>query len=343
MKYHALAVLWSVLAPASAQDAEPMTDAHAALRPFVGQWSGETTSQRFELVCSGLWLKRVVGAADAISLIGVDPHAKRYVSIIASAKTAAASRAEGSFDAATKTWTWRTVAGDGPTRSTWVWQDDDTLVETDYATDADGKDVESSTIIRKQPAADGAATPAPTAATAPAVARVAVAEPAGAQPLHRPMHRELGGALVGRWNATVKTTAPGAPPSEVSGTEINSAVCDGLWVWSDFTSTMLGQPFEGHALTGYDPASGEVVSYWIDSSTAALSPRTGTFDSKTRTLTATGTAYDSRGRPLPLRETAVWKDTQARSQRLQLGSGERVTTIAIAFERDLELPDHRIR
>lgn len=348
-----LAVLSLLSFSIRAQDAEPMTAEHAALRAFAGHWHTQMTlrapgkaavattlTERFELVCNGLWLKRVVDGARTISLLGFDPHAKTYVSVEASSTAPAASRATGSFDLATKTWTWRTVAGEGPARSTGVWQDDDTFVETGYGPGTDGKEAEVLKITRTRVNAD-APPPAPTGGgAAPAIARAAVAQ---AMPdLRQPMHAELG-VLVGRWDAVTRTSLPGAPASEDQGKEVNSAVCNGLWVWSDFDGTLSGKPFEGHALIGYDAASAEVVTFWIDSSTAALSIRTGSFDAKTRTLTATGTVFDPAGKPLPLRETAVWTDAQSRSQVLRIGSGERAPTIEIAFTRDMQLPDHRIR
>ena len=57
----------------------------------------------------------------------------------------------------------------------------------------------------------------------------------------------------GVWDATVEATmAPGAPPAVSKGVETVKATGGGLWYVSDFKSEMMGQPFEGHGVTGYD-------------------------------------------------------------------------------------------
>ena len=87
---------------------------------------------------------------------------------------------------------------------------------------------------------------------------------------------------VGDWDAMVKSVIPGMPASESKCNERVRAICGGRWTWSDFSGEMMGMPFEGHALCGYEPASGKYVSYWIDSMSATHMRTTGSYDEKTR-------------------------------------------------------------
>jgi hypothetical protein len=258
-----------------------------------------------------------------------------------------ATRGRGSYDAATKSWAWKTVSGEGPSRITQVWKDDRTMVETGYNTGPDGKEVEVMKITRTRAPAGGAAaqpageTKGAAVAAEPQVARTKVTDVAQERGRDA-MHAEIN-KLVGRWDAVTRMTMPGMPTSEEKGKEINSAVCNGLWVWSDFQGTMMGQPFEGHALIGYDPAKKKVVSYWVDSMNAAMTESAGTLDPKTRSLTATGTTYDPTGQKIPTKEVSAWQDDHTRTLRMTMGEGEQACTLEIDFKRSMELPDHRIR
>ena len=62
-----------------------------------------------------------------------------------------------------------------------------------------------------------------------------------------PEHEVLKKA-VGEWTAELEMTpAPGMPPIKSTGTETIRMV-GGLWIVTEFTGDMMGQPFEGHGL-----------------------------------------------------------------------------------------------
>ena len=69
---------------------------------------------------------------------------------------------------------------------------------------------------------------------------------------------------VGTWDATVEMfMAPGAPPAVSKGTE-TVTMLGGFWQVGEFKSEMIGQPFEGQGITGYDPAKKKFVGTWVD-------------------------------------------------------------------------------
>jgi hypothetical protein len=124
-----------------------------------------------------------------------------------------------------------------------------------------------------------------------------------------PEHESLK-QMVGTWDATVEMMAPGAPASK--GVEVNKALADGLWVVTEFKSDMGGKPFEGHGVWGYDPAKKKYVGTWVDSMTSGLTISEGTYDAATKTATDIMESPGPDGKPMKIKATTVWKDSDTR-------------------------------
>ncbi|MDX1440363.1 MAG: DUF1579 domain-containing protein [Rubricoccaceae bacterium] len=72
-------------------------------------------------------------------------------------------------------------------------------------------------------------------------------------------------AFVGEWDyQSTMWPAPGAPPIESEGTANIEMNLGGRYLMGTHTGNMMGMPFEGRAVTGYDKASGRYLSTWID-------------------------------------------------------------------------------
>ena len=99
--------------------------------------------------------------------------------------------------------------------------------------------------------------------------------------------------MAGHWtHAVTMWMAPGAPPMESTATSDAEVEMDGRWLEEEFSGNMMGMPFHGENLLGYDNFREEYVSLWRDNlSTAAMITR-GTYDPATKTLTMTGTVDD---------------------------------------------------
>ena len=297
---------------AGMQMQDPKTPEHAAIAPFAGTWTctmkseampgvpgmekaAETTgTETSELVCNGLWLKSAVkGTApdgkpfEGLWLLGYDPHSKSYTGIWASNQEEPSSVMKGSFDSAKKTWSFTGQCPMGPFRSSLVWNDADTTTETCYAMAGDGKETKFMEIVRKRGKPGGF-----TDATAG---------------LAKPASKEL--ALlaegVGTWDAVVKNTVPGAPPTEDKGKETIVAICDGKWYWSDYKGTMMGTPFEGHAITGYDPTTKKFVMYWIDSMSPVFTRTEGEYDATKKAFVMNGKCVGMDGQEMTVSQTAT--------------------------------------
>ncbi len=310
----------------------PKTEAHAALATLAGNWTttGKTAAlpgvpgmeeakewtgtEHAELICDGLWLKATADStckdekARGLWLAGFDPTQKKYRGIYVSNMDEPCCEMDGSYDAATKTWTFTGKSPAGEFRSVYRLTDADHSVETCYLV-ADGKQTECMRIDRtRNKSALGKVAAAPTPATA------TTAKWPSAQ-------HALLAAGIGDWNVTCTTLVPGQPAVEEKCAERVLPICDGKWFWSDFTGSMMGQPFEGHSLMGYDEGSKQYVSFWIDSYTATHSRTDGTYDAATKQWTFAGEC-DMGGKPAKIHQVYAQKDADTRDLQMTFESAD---------------------
>ena len=118
-----------------------------------------------------------------------------------------------------------------------------------------------------------------------------------------PAHQELA-KNAGEWNHTLTFwMAPGAPAMEATATSHGEMLLDGRYLGEHFQGNMMGMPFEGHALTGYDNAKKQYFSAWIDNMGTGIMIGWGTVDPATQSLTITGTYVDPMdGQDKPFRQ-----------------------------------------
>jgi hypothetical protein len=108
--------------------------------------------------------------------------------------------------------------------------------------------------------------------------------------------------LVGSW--TTKTTAwmePDKPPTEGTGACEQKMLFDGRYLQQVYTGDMMGTPFTGINLVGYDNHTEKYVSTWIDSMSTGIYffEGAGSADGKTITQEC---RYDD-----PVRGPVVWR------------------------------------
>ncbi|HEX6811601.1 MAG TPA: DUF1579 family protein [Planctomycetota bacterium] len=325
---------------APAQAPNPKTKAHEALAMLAGDWQihckmaavpgvpgmekaqESTGTEHVELICNGLWVKSTIDSThqgkpfQGIWLVGYDPFAKTYKSIWASSMDEPACEAVVTWDEKTKTWT---STGKAPTgeavRSQYVFKDNDNSIETCWMTGADGKEVECMQMMRKR-------------------GKGAMARDASASS-DMPVAKEL--ALlaqgVGNWTAKVTMTMPGQPASEETCTEQVAKICNGKWTWSNFKGSMMGMPFEGHALCGYDNIAKKYVTYWLDSCCATASRVEGSLDEAKRQFTFSGSCVDPQGKPMTIKQIYSQPDADTRSLHMTSTGAEGAHEMKIAYTR----------
>jgi hypothetical protein len=99
--------------------------------------------------------------------------------------------------------------------------------------------------------------------------------------------------MAGTWSATVTFwMQPGAPPMSSTATAVNEMILGGRYLQSKNTGTMMGQPFEGMGLTGYDNAKKVYIATWVDNFGTGILTMTGTWDDAAKAIVFTGKEVD---------------------------------------------------
>jgi hypothetical protein len=111
----------------------------------------------------------------------------------------------------------------------------------------------------------------------------------------------------GSYNLKVRSWhEPNGQATEDKGTATRSMILDGRVLAESVHSQMMGQPWSGHGMTGYDNVTGKYWSTWNDSMTTGLMLAEGTCDAKL-TCTFTGSSTDPLTKKAhKLRMTTRW-------------------------------------
>jgi len=105
-------------------------------------------------------------------------------------------------------------------------------------------------------------------------------------------HKKLDG-MIGSWNFTSKWWAdPSAPSQESNGTCESSWILGGRFVQEKVTGDMMGQPFHGMALTGYDNFNQKYQMLWIDEMATCFLIADGQIDKSGKKITFEGKYQD---------------------------------------------------
>jgi hypothetical protein len=130
-------------------------------------------------------------------------------------------------------------------------------------------------------------------------ARERISEPTSPGPGHDRL-----APMVGRWDQTVRLYGESSAAPVTSRTTAEYRwILGGRFLEGTSAGEMLGAPFAGRELTGYDDARGEYVSVWIDSLTTSFLIARGRYDAGAAGLIMEGTRGDpgAAGREQPFR------------------------------------------
>jgi hypothetical protein len=99
--------------------------------------------------------------------------------------------------------------------------------------------------------------------------------------------------MAGEWTATVKFQMdPSQPWQEATGASVVTVLMDGRYIQEANTSVMMGMPFSGMGVTGYDNVLGKYVSTWIDNMGTGIMTSTGSADASGKVITWNGVMSD---------------------------------------------------
>ena len=100
---------------------------------------------------------------------------------------------------------------------------------------------------------------------------------------------------------------PGAPAMEDSGTATRAMALGGRVLVEELSSAMMGMPYTGRGMMGFDNVSGKYWSTWNDSMSTGIVVSEGTCDASGKTCSFTGTWNDPiKKAPVKARMTTRW-------------------------------------
>lgn len=97
----------------------------------------------------------------------------------------------------------------------------------------------------------------------------------------------------GTWNGEVTMWMyPGAPEEKSKSTAVNKMIMNGLYQESSHSGNMMGMPFSGKSIVGFDNHLNEFISTWIDNMGSGIMVMKGPWDEATKTITLKGKMID---------------------------------------------------
>ena len=88
-------------------------------------------------------------------------------------------------------------------------------------------------------------------------------------------------STAGTYEAKVKMWhEPGGPAEESTGTAKRTMILDGRVMTEDFSGSMMGMPFTGHGMQGFDNVTGKYWATWTDSMSTGMMLSEGTCDAQ---------------------------------------------------------------
>jgi hypothetical protein len=120
-------------------------------------------------------------------------------------------------------------------------------------------------------------------------------------------------SLAGSWTTKTKEwMEPGKPPMESTGTAEMKMLLDGRFLQQELSGDMMGQPYSGMGLLGYDNLRKRYVTTWIDSMGTGIFTMEGTGSADGKTITLKG------GHAIPgggqMTHRAVWTIVDGNTQ-----------------------------
>lgn len=122
----------------------------------------------------------------------------------------------------------------------------------------------------------------------------------------------------GTWQEDIKMwMAPGTPEQTMKATVECKMILGGRYQEQRHNGMMMGMPFEGYSLTGWDNNRKVFTSTWMDNMSTGMMYMEGTWDAATKSITLKGKMTDPMtGKMIDIRQVLyiTGKDTQKLEQ-----------------------------
>jgi hypothetical protein len=110
----------------------------------------------------------------------------------------------------------------------------------------------------------------------------------------------------GSWSGDVNSYMDPSAPTKWQATATYKMIYNGLYQIGEFKGTMMGMPFEGQSILGYDNAKQQFFNTWIDNFGSGVVLMTGTYDDNANTLFLRGTQTD----PLTRKDSSIREEVK---------------------------------
>lgn len=128
---------------------------------------------------------------------------------------------------------------------------------------------------------------------------------------------KLFASLAGSWDTKTKEwMMPNKPPVESTGTVEMKMLLDGRFLQQDWNGQMMGQPYTGIGITGYDNVSKRYVTTWLDTMSTGMFTMEGTANSNGKVITLRGEHPEPGGSVMTHR--AIWKIVDDKNQTFEM-------------------------
>jgi hypothetical protein len=141
---------------------------------------------------------------------------------------------------------------------------------------------------------------------------------------------------VGTWEAEVSSWSGPGEPLKSNATDVVTMVMNGLYQVGNFSSTMMGMPFQGQSTLGYDNGRKLFVLTWIDNFGSGIIFMTGQYDEQSKTLSLKGKQTDPvSGKEANIRQENVYHNDDSYSMTMYADGpdGKEMKLMAATFKR----------
>ena len=147
---------------------------------------------------------------------------------------------------------------------------------------------------------------------------------------------KLFASLAGSWTTKTKEwMEPGKPPTESTGSAEMKMLLDGRFLYQEFNSQMMGQPFSGIGIDAYDNLRKRYVTVWLDTMGTGIFTMEGTASADGKTITLKGRHDEPGGGHMTHR--AIWKIVDNNTQTFEMygthGHGKEMKMLEITYSR----------
>lgn len=142
----------------------------------------------------------------------------------------------------------------------------------------------------------------------------------------------------GEWTAEVSMWMdPAAPPAKSTATAWNKMILGGRYQESSFKGEVMGMPFEGRGVFGYDNSKKVFVSTWVDNMGTGIMYMEGGWNEKTKTIDLRGKCTDPvTGKEMKVREVITFIDENTQKMEMyDYKDGKEVKTMEIISKKKI--------